>query len=310
MSQFFSSGGQSTGASASVLPINIQDWFPLGWTDWISLQYKGFSRVFSNTTVQKHKFFDAQLSLWSNSHIHTWLLEKHSFYYRTSVSKVISLLFKMLSRLVIAFLPRNKCLLIHGCSYHLQWFWKWKKVKSLSRVRLFATPWTVAYQAPPSMGFSRQEYWSGQGFCSPPKIKSVTVSIVSPSICHKVMGPDAMVLMLSFKPVFSLSSFTFIKRFFSSSSMYRKMQESGLTEIIPMHLIYLVSGSRVFTSWISSGLILVSGCSLMAAREKLFFLSWVPSRLTSSPPVVAAITDDSDILCLLIRQETFHSSHS
>ena len=55
MSQFFSSGGQSTGASASVLPMNIQDWFPLGWTDWISLQYKGFSRVFSNTTVQKHQ---------------------------------------------------------------------------------------------------------------------------------------------------------------------------------------------------------------------------------------------------------------
>ena len=54
----------------------IQDWFPLGWTGWISLQSKGLSRVFSNTTVQKHKFFGAQLSLWSNSHIHTWPLEK------------------------------------------------------------------------------------------------------------------------------------------------------------------------------------------------------------------------------------------
>ena len=65
MSQFFSSGGQSIGtsASASVLPMNIQDWFPLGWTGWISLQSKGFSRVFSNTTVQKHQFFSAQLSL-------------------------------------------------------------------------------------------------------------------------------------------------------------------------------------------------------------------------------------------------------
>ena len=78
MSQFFASGGQSIGvsASASVLPMNIQDWFPLGLTDLISLQSKGLSRVFSNTTVQKHQFFSSQSSLWSNSHIHTWLLEK------------------------------------------------------------------------------------------------------------------------------------------------------------------------------------------------------------------------------------------
>ena len=72
------SGGQSIGVSvsASVLPMNIHNWFPLGWTGWISLQSKGLSRVFSNTTVQKHQFFGVQLSLWSNSHIHTWLLEK------------------------------------------------------------------------------------------------------------------------------------------------------------------------------------------------------------------------------------------
>ena len=78
MSQFFSSGGQSIGvsASASVLPMNIQDWFPLGGTGWISLQSKGLSRVFFNTTVQKHQFFGAQLSSQSNSHIHTWSLEK------------------------------------------------------------------------------------------------------------------------------------------------------------------------------------------------------------------------------------------
>ena len=78
MSQFFASGGQSIGASASasVLPMNIQDWFPLGWTGWISLLPKGLWRVFSNTTVQKHQFFSTQLFLWSNSHIHTWLLEK------------------------------------------------------------------------------------------------------------------------------------------------------------------------------------------------------------------------------------------
>ena len=78
MSQLFTSGGQSTGVSAStsVLPMNTQDWSPLGWTGWISLQSKGLSRVFSNITVQKHQFFGAQLSLHSNSHIHTWLREK------------------------------------------------------------------------------------------------------------------------------------------------------------------------------------------------------------------------------------------
>ena len=78
MSQLFAWGGQNTGVSAlaSFLPKNTQGWFPLEWTDWISLQSKGLSRVFSNTTVQKHQFFSAQLSSQSNSHIHTWLLEK------------------------------------------------------------------------------------------------------------------------------------------------------------------------------------------------------------------------------------------
>ena len=73
ISQFFASGGQSIGvsASASVLPMTIQDWFPLGWTSWISLQSKGLSRVFSSTTIQNHEFFGTQLSLWSNSHMST-----------------------------------------------------------------------------------------------------------------------------------------------------------------------------------------------------------------------------------------------
>ena len=77
MSQLFASGGQSIGisASTSVFPMNTQDWSPLGWTGWLSLQSKGLSRVF-NTTVQKHQFFGVQLSLYSNSHIHKWLLEK------------------------------------------------------------------------------------------------------------------------------------------------------------------------------------------------------------------------------------------
>ena len=78
VSQFFALGGQriQVSASALVLPINIQNWFPLGWTGGISWQSKGLSGVFSNTTVQKHQFFGAQLSLYSNFHIHIWLLEK------------------------------------------------------------------------------------------------------------------------------------------------------------------------------------------------------------------------------------------
>ena len=111
MSQFFASGGQSIGvlASASVLPMNIQDWFPLGGTDWISLQSKGLSRVFSNTTVQKHQFFSAQFSL---SHPYMTTGKTIALTRRTFVDKVISLFFNMLSRLVITFLPRSKRLLI------------------------------------------------------------------------------------------------------------------------------------------------------------------------------------------------------
>ena len=88
ISQFFASGGQSIGvsASASVLPMNIQDWFPLGLTDWMFLQSKGLSRVFSNTTVQKHQFFGTQLSLRSYSHIHIWLLEKPDLCWQSNIS--------------------------------------------------------------------------------------------------------------------------------------------------------------------------------------------------------------------------------
>ena len=110
VSQFFASGGQSIGASAStsVLPVNIQDWFPLGWTGWISLQSKVLLRVFSNTTIQKYQFFSAQLSLQSNSHPYVTTGKTIAFTRRTFVGKVMSLLFNMLSRLVIAFLPRSK----------------------------------------------------------------------------------------------------------------------------------------------------------------------------------------------------------
>ena len=144
--------------------MNIQDWSPLGWTGWISLQSKGLSRVFSNTTVQKHQIFGVQLSLWSNSHIHTWPQQKPiALTRRTFVGKVTSLLCNMLSRLVITFLPSSKCLLI-----------SW--LQSPSAVIL-----------------------------EPLKIKHLTVSTISPSICHEVMGPDAMIFvfwMLSFKPTF------------------------------------------------------------------------------------------------------------
>ena len=105
MSQLFTSGGQSTGVSAStsVLPMNTQDWSPLGWTGWISLQSKGLSRVFPSTTVQKHQFFGAQPSLWFNSHIHTWPLDRLD-----GPLLAMSLLCNTLSRFVIPFLPRSK----------------------------------------------------------------------------------------------------------------------------------------------------------------------------------------------------------
>ena len=98
MSQIFASGDQSIGVSdsASVLPMNIQDWFPLALTSLISLLSKGPSRVFSSTTVWKHQFFHSQHSLWSKSHIHTWLPEKKkkiAFTIQTFVVKVLSLLF-------------------------------------------------------------------------------------------------------------------------------------------------------------------------------------------------------------------------
>ena len=197
MSQFFALGGQSNGvsASASVLPVSIQDWFPLGLTGLTFLQSNGLSRVFSNTTVLKHQFLDAQLSLWPNSHIHNDYWETTALIRQTFVDKVTSLLFNMLSRLVIAFLPRSKHLLI---------LW----LQSPSAVIL-----------------------------EPKKIKSLTVFIVSPTVCHKMMGLDAMLSvfwMLSFKPAFSLFSFIFIKRLFGSSSF------SAIIVVSPAYLRLLI----------------------------------------------------------------------
>ena len=114
MSQLFSWGGRSirVSALASVLPMNTQGWSPLEWTGWISLQSKGLSRVFSNTTVQKHQFFSAQLFSQSNSHPYMTTGKTITLTRQTFVGKVMSLLLNMLSRLVITFLPRSKHLLI------------------------------------------------------------------------------------------------------------------------------------------------------------------------------------------------------
>ena len=109
MSQFFASGGQSIGVSvsASVLLMHIQDWFPLRWTGWISLQSKELSRVFSNTTVQKHQVFSTSFPMIQLSHPFMTTRKTIALTRWTFVSKVMSMLFNMLSRLVIAFLPRS-----------------------------------------------------------------------------------------------------------------------------------------------------------------------------------------------------------
>ena len=145
-------GGQSIGASASapVLLMNIQGWFPLGLTSVISLLSKGLSRVFSNTTVRKSSaFFMVQLS-----HPYRNTGKTIDLTIQTFVSKVMSLLSNKLSRFLVTFLPRSKCLLI-----------SWLQSSSTE-------------------------------ILEPKKIKSATVSSVSPSICHEVMGPDGMIFAL------------------------------------------------------------------------------------------------------------------
>ena len=124
-----SSGGQNIGVSAlaSVLPMNVQDWSPLGWTGWISLQSMGLSRVFSNhnskaSILQCSAFFTVQLSHPYMTTGKTKALTRWTF-----VGKVMSLLFNMLSRLVITFLWRSKYLLISYLCHNLQWFWSLKK---------------------------------------------------------------------------------------------------------------------------------------------------------------------------------------
>jgi len=124
------SGGQSTGASASalVLPMNIQDWYPWGLTALISLQSNGLSRVFSNTTVQKHQFFSVQqVFIVQLSHPYMITGKNIALTRWTFVGKVMSLLFNMLSRLVRTFLPRSKHLLISWLQSPTEWFWCQRK---------------------------------------------------------------------------------------------------------------------------------------------------------------------------------------
>ena len=113
-SQLFAWVGESIGVSAlaSVLRMNTQDWSPLGWTGWISLQSKGLTRVFSNTTVQKHQFFGASFLQSPLSHPYMTYGKTIALTTWTFVGKVMSLLFNILSRLVITFLPRSKRFLI------------------------------------------------------------------------------------------------------------------------------------------------------------------------------------------------------
>ena len=155
MSQVFASDGQSIGVSAStsVLPMNTQDWSHLGWTGWISLQSKGLANLLqhhsSKASILWHSaFFTVQFSHPYMTTGKTIALTRQTF-----VGEVISLLFNMLSRLVITFLPRSKHLLI-----------SWLQ-----------SPSTVIWE--------------------PRKIKLATASTVSPSICHEVMGLDAMILV-------------------------------------------------------------------------------------------------------------------
>ena len=181
MSHFFISGGQSIGSfSLSISPSNESSGlisFRMDWLDLLAVEGTLNSLLQHHSSkasiVQLPAFFVVQLSHPYMTTGKTIALTRQTF-----VGKVMSLLFNMLSRLGITFLPRSKCLLI-----------SW--LQSPSAVIL-----------------------------EPQKIKLATVSTVSPSICHEVMGPDAMILIfwkLSFKPTFSLSSFTFIKRLFSSS---------------------------------------------------------------------------------------------
>ena len=206
ISRLFASHGQSTAASASasVIPVNTQGCFPSGLAALISLQSKGLSRVFSNTTIWKHQLFGTQPAFFmiQFSHLYMTTGKAIALTIRIFFGKVMSLHFNMLSRFVLAFLLRSKYLLI---------------------------PWL---QSPSTV------------ILEPKKIKSVTASTFSPSSCHDMMEPNTMIFvfwMLSFKPTFSLSSFTLIKMLFSSSSL------SAVRVILAVYLRLLIFLPAVLT---------------------------------------------------------------
>ena len=178
--------------------MNIQDWFPLGLTGQISFAVQGTLKSLIQhhsskaSILQCSAFFMVQLS-----HLHMTTIKRKTLTIQTFVGKVMSLLFNMLSRLVIAFLPRSKHLLI-----------SWLQSPSAVILEL-------------------------------KKIKFVTVPIISPSICHEVMGPDAMILvfwMLSFKLAFSLSSFTFIEDAFFTQSFIPQLSPE-LIVLLPFYFV-------------------------------------------------------------------------
>ena len=214
MSQLFESGGQRIGVSAStsVLPMNIQDWFPLGWTGWISLQSKGLSRVFSNTTVQRASilwhsaFFIVQLS-----HLYMTTGKTIALTRWTFVGKIMSLFFNMLSRLVITFLPRSKHLLISWLQSPSAVILEPREIKS-------ATVCTVS--------------------------PSVCYEVMG-------LDAMIFFWMLCFKQTFSLSSFTF-KRLFSSSLPAVRVVSSAylrLLMFLPAILIPAVLHPAQHFSW-------------------------------------------------------------
>ena len=191
--------------------MNIQDWSPSEWTGWISLKSKGLSRVFSNTTAQKHQFFGAVFFTVQLSHPYMTTGKTIALPRRTFVDKVMSLLLNMLSRLVITFLPRSKRLLI-----------SWLQ-----------SPFAVILE--------------------PRKIKSVTVSIVSPSVSHEVMDqmPWFSFLNVELYANFLTLFFHFIKRLFSSFSLSSiKVVSSAYLRLLRFRLAILIpacaSSSPVF----------------------------------------------------------------
>ena len=164
MSQFFTSGGHSIGASASapVLLMDIQGWFPLALTGLISLQSKGLSRVFSNTTVLKHQSFEAQPfygPTLTSIHDH-WKNHAAAAKSLQSCPTLCDPRDGSPTGSPVPGILQARTLEWVAISFSNAWNWK-VKVKSLSRVQLLATPGTAAYQAPPPVGFSRQEYWNG-----------------------------------------------------------------------------------------------------------------------------------------------------